>query len=274
MTMIMYSVPMDASGDTSGHRFNRVRSPLGRNYARMRDSLWFPPYTIDNPGQLINPYDSANNIEVPRAFGGTCFSMGLMLAYNQYSGNPALQTYNPSPAPLGDAGGLGRRGAQKIVLFETDGVPNNTASANLTNVGPYQSYYNIRYNSTSPGTSEFPNVGRTPDNDPTVTSEIYNLTSQLCALESASPPGYATPGKKVLVHCIGFGPVFNATSPVRNQALATLQQIQYIGGTQANPSDPLPAYKIVTGSDSDVVSNLRAAIREIFESSVTVSLIE
>ena len=81
--------------------------------------------------------------------GGTCYSMGLMLAYNQFSGNSALLNYNTSTLPAvnaNDAGGGGRKGAQKIVIFETDGDPNTSASGNFVNGGAYNSYYKVRYN--------------------------------------------------------------------------------------------------------------------------------
>ena len=45
--------------------------------------------------------------------GGTCYAMGLMLAYNQFSGNSALLNYNTSTFPAvnaNDAGGGGRVG--------------------------------------------------------------------------------------------------------------------------------------------------------------------
>jgi Flp pilus assembly protein TadG len=67
LSLIMFSTPQASANDTAGGRFNRARAPLGRNYQRMTDSLWFPPYTIDNPGTTITPYDYTNNLEVPRA---------------------------------------------------------------------------------------------------------------------------------------------------------------------------------------------------------------
>ena len=50
------SVPKSSAND-NGNRFNRVRAPLGRDYPRMLDSLWYPLSTIENPGTSINPYD-------------------------------------------------------------------------------------------------------------------------------------------------------------------------------------------------------------------------
>ena len=47
------------------------------------------------------------------------------------------------------AGGLGRKGAQKVVIFETDGLPNCQATANLVSAGTYN-YYQIRYDMNNP----------------------------------------------------------------------------------------------------------------------------
>jgi hypothetical protein len=276
VSLIMYSVPQSYANHFS-NRFNRVRAPLSRNYQRMQDSLWYPLFTIENPGTTINPYDYANNIEVPRAQGGTCFAMPLMLAYNQFSANSSLVSYNPSPAPSGDAGGLGRKGAQKIVILETDGLPNTTADASFTNAGAYNSYYNVRYNSTTPASSEFPNTQGYGDNDPAVTGPIFDICNTICSLDSASPPGYARFTKPVYIHCIGFGPVYDVGAPERAGALATLQQIQCIGSTQASPSDPMDVnqpYKIITGTQDQVTKNLQKAFTIILQGGVQVSLLQ
>ncbi|HWA97195.1 MAG TPA: hypothetical protein VG713_01825, partial [Pirellulales bacterium] len=265
----MFSVPKTNSTGTGDDRFNRVRVGLGRSYSNMIESLWYPPATIGNSSATVTPYDS-NNIEVPRATGGTCYSYALMLAYNQFSGNTTLQNYS-SGQPTGDAGGNGRKGAQKMIIFETDGAPNTTASANFTNSGPYNSYYNIRYNYSSPGGSEFPsNVNGYSDNDSTVTSQIYSLCNQLCALDSASSPGYSSTNKSVKIHCIGFGPVFDPSSSTAATAKDTLNKMQIIG----NVTDGMPSYKIIYGPESSVISNLQQAFQTIMADGVQITLIQ
>jgi hypothetical protein len=267
VSLAMFSVPCGSLND--GGRFNRVRVGLSNNYSNMQDSLWYPPATVGNANATVTPYD-ANNLEVPRAYGGTCYAMGLMQAYNQFSGNTTLVNYNTAQ-PAGDAGGNGRHGAQKIIIFETDGAPNTTASATLNNAGAYNSYYSIRYNSANPGASEFPSgISGYGDNDSTVTTQINNLCTQLCALDTASPPGYSTPSKKTLIHCIGFGPDFAAGSGSAAANTATLNQMQLIG----NVTDGMPSYKIIYGSQSTVVSGLQQAFTQILQSGVQVSLIQ
>jgi hypothetical protein len=242
---------------------------LSRDYTRMQEALWYPPSTLGNSAATARPYAS-DNLEVPRAMGGTCYSMGLMLAYNQFSANSSLVNYNPAE-PAGDAGGNGRRGAQKILIFETDGMPNTTASATLNNLGTAQSYYRIRYNSSNPSSSEFPTgVSGYSDNASTVTTQIYNLCTQLAALDTASPPGHSTNSKKALIHCIGFGPVFAPGSSTRTSAIATLNQMQIKG----NVNDGMPSYKIVYGTESQIADQLQQAFTQIMQSGVQVSLIQ
>jgi hypothetical protein len=186
VSLIMFSTPQESPGDVWS-RFNRVRVGMSRNYANIQDALWYPPATVGNPGATVSPYD-ANNVEVPRAFGGTCYSYPLMLAYNQFSGNASLVNYSGGQQP-GDAGGLGRRGAQKTIIFETDGAPNTTARAGLTSLGPYNSYYNVRYNYGNPGSSEYPtNVSSHGDLNPIVTNEILAICNQICASDGDPSP--------------------------------------------------------------------------------------
>lgn len=265
VAMTFFSVPNESAGGTG--RFNRVRVGLSRDYTSMQDSLWYPPETINNASATVRPYDS-DNLEVPRAYGGTCYAMGLMQAYNQFSGNTSLRTYNPGAA-AGDAGGNGRKGAQKIVIFETDGAPNTTAAASLNNLSANNSYYSVRYNSASPGSSEFPNCSSYNDNDSAVTSQIYNLCTQICALDTASPPGYSTPSKKAQIHCIGFGPTFAPGGAGQAAAINTLNQMQIRG----NITDGMPGYKIINGSEASVVADLQQAFTQILQSGVQISLI-
>ena len=94
----------------------------------MINSLWYPP----NSGSSdVRPWD-ANGSLTPRAHGdydsNTATSYGLMLAYNQFSGNTALQASG--------MGGFGRKGAQRLVILETDGLANASTSASTTNAAP------------------------------------------------------------------------------------------------------------------------------------------
>jgi len=259
ISLIMFSTPLTGSNDTGADRFNRVRVGLSQSYSTLTDSLWYPPATVGNPSATVSPYD-ANNLEVPRAMGGTCYSMGLMLAYNQFSGASALLNYNTSTNAAvfaNDAGGGGRKGAQKIVVFETDGAPNTTASATFVNGGAYNSYYKVRYNQNSTSTSEYPNnVNGYSDNDSTVVSQAVSLVTQLNT-------SYSTTSRPLQFHCIAFGP------QITSAGTTTLNSMQ----TAGNVTDGMPSYKIIQTADA-YVSDLQQAFAKILQDGVQVSLIQ
>jgi hypothetical protein len=279
MSLITFSYPKGSAGDTTNYygqpRFNNVRVPLGKNYPRMISSLWFPPSTINADGSnnstMITPYDTAND-DVPRAAGLTCYSIGLMLAYNQFQytslSDSTLRNWIASSGsvPEGMAGGMGRKGAQKMIIFCTDGAPNTKATAVRTAVGNPK-YYPIRYNPANPSASEYPVVTYVADNDATVRTEIYGLVDQL-------KTDFSSARKPFRLHTIGFGPVFDASNPDQTECLKTLQEMQYRGNTQTNPNTPLDGFKIVTGNDAQVINSLQTAIKTIMQGSIQIVLLE
>jgi Flp pilus assembly protein TadG len=274
MSLITFSVPRTSSSDTAG-RFNTVLTPLGTNYSLAQAALFFPISTLDalgnDLGTMITPYDTAN-IDVPRAYGGTSYSMGLMLAYNQFQYTSTSDTVlrkwiTPSSSiPEGMVGGEGRKGAQKIIIFCTDGAPNTTASATLTSSGSV-SYYPIRYNSASPSTSQYPSCSGGSDNNSTCTTQIYGVIDQLVST-------YNTPRKPFRLYTIGFGPDFLSTYSEQATNLTTLQTMQTHAGTQSSASTPLPSFQIVTGTAATMTSELTTAITKIMQGSIQVVLLQ
>ncbi|HXG11321.1 MAG TPA: pilus assembly protein TadG-related protein [Gemmataceae bacterium] len=286
VTLILFSHPKGSANDGQGRRFNRVVAPLGRDYQRMIDGLWFPPYTLDNPSANINIYDYNKNAELPRPIGGTCYAMPLMLAFNQFSINTSLRTFNPAPAPYGDAGGLGRKGAQKLIIFETDGDPNVKATKTATvSSTPHASYFPIRYNSSNPSASEYPTVSdELTANSSTVVDEIRNLCNELVADESdssglatSSKHGFGTKSKPVLIHCIAFGQLVGTTPPdtlVMMETIGNIPVEQRIGSTTAPYGTTAKPYKMITGTEDEMRDGLRNCIQRIMQSGVQVSLLE
>ena len=176
--------------------------------------------------------------------GGTCYAMGLMLAYNQFSGNSALLNYNTATLHgvlANDAGGSGRKGAQKIIIFETDGAPNTTASATFVNGGAYNSYYQVRYNQNSKSTSEYPtNVNGYNDNDPT-RGQSDRVAGQPIGRQSTAN-GYSTPSKPLHAALHRLRPADHDAA-----GLSTLNQMQTAGNVTDGPTT-LPSYKIINGT--------------------------
>jgi Flp pilus assembly protein TadG len=281
-TLVFFSWPRQSATDPM--RFNCVSCPLGTNYDYARSAILFPFSTINADGSPnyteVTPYDpdpatgqvpSANFLDTPRADGDTCFSMALMLCYNQFQvtkpSDSTLRGYvtsTPIQFPTGMAGGMGRKGAQKVIIFETDGLANCGASANLINAGSYK-YYQIRYDMNNPYSSEYPTISPSYINDPTVLNEVYSLVKQL-----ASDCG--TPRNPFRLYAIGFGPVFQG--PDAQAALSTLQTMQYYAGTQSNPNTPLSPNQIITGTDAQMSASLIAAFTDILQSGVQVALIK
>jgi Flp pilus assembly protein TadG len=293
VTIAPYSWPRTASsgvasGAGTNGRFNCVSCPLGTNYNYATASLLFPFSTIKADGTCNNtevtPYDadpangnipSANFVDIPRADGDTCFAMGLMLAYNQFAVTATTDstlrnfvTSTPITFPAsGMAGGLGRKGAQKVIIFETDGLPNTTATASLVTASAGYTYYKIRYDMNNPTGAEYPSIGNYNINDPTVTTQINNLVTQLQTT-------YSTSRNPFRLYAIGFGPVFNSGAPDRAGALTTLQNMQYYAGTQSSASTALPSNQIITGTDATMLTNMTSAYTSILQSGVQIALIK
>ncbi|MDR3638309.1 MAG: pilus assembly protein TadG-related protein [Isosphaeraceae bacterium] len=281
VTIVPYSWPRSAVNGTSG-RFNCVSCPLGTNYDYASSALLFPFSTINADGSAnnteITPYDpdpatgavpSANFVDAPRADGDTCFAMALMLSYNQFATtsptDTTLRSYassSPINFPTGMAGGMGRKGAQKVVIFETDGLANCSATASLVSNGTY-SYYKIRYNMNSPNGSEYPSINATNINDSTVLNQVYSLVQQLSST-------YSTTRNPFRLYAVGFGPVFQG--PNASSALQTLQTMQYYAGTQSSTSTPLASNQVITGTDAQMSANMIATFTAILQNGVQVAL--
>ena len=189
-----------------------------------------------------------------------------MLAYNQFSGSSTLSGLN--------AGGLGRVGAKKLVVLETDGMANVNDTAGFTNNGT-NSYYNVQPGQTvtSAAYSQAPLLQ--------VVQAICNTSAGVAgtpnsAVTNPGLPGFATPNKPVVVHTIAFGIVFQIASTVQTNSVGLLQAISQIGGTvfPTSSSDPANGYKWVTGDLNTRVQLLQQAFSKIMDDGNSVSLIQ
>lgn len=259
---------------SGGGQHNMAVIPLGRNYQGLKDSLWFPPSTVSGGKATITPYDADFN-NVPRAKGGTSPGMSLMITYNLLSSSTTnLRNYaTPSSTYRGYAGGLGRKGASRLVIFETDGAPNTRSIKSIVSSGA-NSYYPIRVKDpTTPAGSqtEFPSSGTYSD------AEVFAIVTQICALDTASTPGYSTKRKPAQVYALGFGSLFEPSNSTtaKTDALNFLQSVQYYGNVATNTTGSnFPDWQRVYGDTSTRQQRLRDAITKIMQSGVQVSLIE
>src|SRR5205085_5335071 len=160
-------------------QYTTPRVKLSRNYSTMQNALWFPFVTasktvidLSNQNNEIRPYDSSFNDTapgvLPNANGGTAPEMGFKVAYNELS---CASGFN------------GRRGAAKVVIFETDGVPNCTAAGTFD---PSGGPYNCQYTGIGPTAGD---VQSTSLNVP-CKDNARAVVRQIVALDSAN--GYST----------------------------------------------------------------------------------
>ncbi len=234
--------------------YNSARVQLGRNYAKLKNCLFFPYSLLDSLSDTnaeVRPYDSSFNStasgNIPNADGGTCPEMAFNVAYNELSSRSG---YN------------GRRGATKMVIFETDGVPNTDASQSYVNGGVYNSYYSAI------------NVGSYLGNgNSTVVTQATAAAQAIANLTTASPTGYSTTRNPARIHTIAFGELFESSSSMKTPALNFLLGIQKAGNTSSASATSIESYKIITGDYNTRIETIRQAFEHIMQSGVQVSLI-
>jgi Flp pilus assembly protein TadG len=259
VAMLFYSRPAFSGENSDVGQFTKPQVVIGRDYAGMINALWFPP----NSGSAdVRPWD-ANGLQAPRAHGDYCSntatSYGLMMAYNQFTGSSVVQGAG--------VGGFGRKGAQKLVILETDGMANVATNAGTTNGGAYQSYYNL------PPLGSVSSSGAAPDTD------AVNVATQICALDTAASPlpGFSTTRNPCLIHCVVFGAIFEPTAAgaTQSQAVALMQNISSVGHTNfpSSPSGP-DGYKWCIGTLSQRQDKLRQAFTNILDQEVGIILVK
>jgi hypothetical protein len=273
ISLIYFSTPNYYSGDSGS--WNSALVPNGQQYSTLINSLWFPAPVVNGTMSVVNCYDSTNMPLVPRAHGGTTPEMSFMIAYNQLSSSVTnLRTYaTTQPTYRGFPGGLGRKGANRMIIFETDGEPNNGANASLVSSGT-DSYYPIRMK--DPGNASDSSNVEWPSNPWYNNSNVYTVASQIVALNTANPPGFGTTTKPVQIHCIAFGFLFDPANAGTQQttALSFLQNLEYIGNVLPSASTPLESYKQIYGTYSQRIASMQQAYQTIMQSGVQVSLLQ
>jgi hypothetical protein len=109
-------------------------------------------------------------------------------------------------------------------------------------------------------------------------AELALLAQRICALDTASPPGYAKPQRPVEIHCIAFGAIFESTASGSEQgsAIAFLQTLSTLGGTTfpSSANDPDNGYKWCIGSLSDRQAKLQTAFTKILDETESIILVK
>jgi hypothetical protein len=228
-----------------------------------------------------------------------------MTIHNQFSANTALQTYSSTNGLTclpGEAGGNGRYGAQKLVIFETDGEVSTYVNdpSSVYNSGSNQtSWYNIRpaaptnSNGTVNTANElFPNV-YAPGYPSGWT--VGTPTALDTNLNGTSPNGIVTqmvndfslPSKPLLLHCLIFEtPSINFTDyrivghmmQLGNTLSTSVTDTALSTGTTGSsgfPSDHLIDSKPADGATAATVQTaLQNVFQSILQNTIQLSLVE
>ena len=258
--------------------YGYVSVALGQEWGMLKAALFYPQTMIDAPGNVFDPtkefrafnaamsYQGSSNI--PNAQGGTDPNTGLAMGYNILTAGPApLRALPPSPWANQTATRRGRRGASKIVIFETDGVPNSYSTLALVAAG-YNSYYNV-----SNATGGSPGNGAAAAINPAL-AVVDQIVAPMATITTGTS-GLSTPSSPAKVYAIGFGDLFSTPSATfQPQARAFLLNVQQHGGTSAAADTGIPPAQIITGPYQGRIDSLRTCLERIFQSGVQVTLIE
>jgi Flp pilus assembly protein TadG len=247
--------------------YNSIIVPIGQDYTSLKNSLFFPRNQLTNllsdPTAEWRPYDATNGLrninstsglqgEIPNAQSSTDPVSGLSLGFNLLSPSSFV---NSNPARRG------RRGAAKVVIFETDGIPNSTQTFTLQKLG-YDSYYKFVSSSTT---------GTAPD--AAAVAIVQQIVKPIAATNtSGTDSGMSLPNAPARVYAIGFGDIFSTSAGPT--AATFLLQIQQAGNTSAATDTSIPATQIITGPYPTRIANLRTALQNICQAGVQVTLIE
>lgn len=258
-----------------GYKF--VSVALGQEWQVLKAALFYPQTLVDN-GQAADPtkefraYDANGNYrgssDIPNAQGATDPNTGLAMGFNILSPSTAniRRTSPPSPFANPSAPRSGRRGASKIVIFETDGVPNSRTDLAFNAAG-YNSYYTVTGNGANYGNGSNESM-----------DAAYAVADQIVKpmlAGTAGDSGLSTPNSPARVYAIGFGDLFSTPSATfQPQARAFLLNLQKHGKTSGPTDTAIPASQIITGPSQTRIDSLRTCFERILQSGVQVTLVE
>jgi len=277
--MVMFAAP----------GYNDMRVSMGQDYATLKNALFYPKSLLStiktgNVQSEVRPYDSSwtsvAGDEIPNANGTTDPNTGLAYAFNLLAPSTLMPsqytTYTSAtpPQPI-----RARRGASKMVIFETDGVPNTyrglssgTKTMNPTKKG-YETFY-------AASTWSSGNVG---NGDATSMSEAVKIVNQMAKQMTTTntnglDSGLSLSNAPCKVYAVGFGDIFDPVAApgatFRPTALQFLANIASAGGTGNASATAPPDYQVITGSYDQRITRLRDCMQRIFGAGLSVTLIE
>ena len=282
MNSVLDDVKNNRPGDYAGLVFfssahNGVRVGLGQDFPALKNALFYPKslYPQVNSGidvtSEMRPYTNTSlggydDTDIPNAVGSTDPATGLAYAFNLLS---------PSSIPAAQAAGAGngRRGAQKIIIFETDGVPNYARTLTFNPRG-YNSYY------TATGGTGMTQGGTAVQNESfAVIQQIAKQMATTGTTTGSGPDsGLSLPNAPARIYPIAFGDIFDAdlspNATFRDTAFRFLAKCAEYGGTGPANATTLPDAQVITGPYQQRITRLRDCLERIFQTGVSVVLIE
>ena len=252
--------------------YKNPRVAMGQDFTPLKNALFYPKslLSVINAGDVTaeeRPYDSSWNPvagdEIPNANGSTDPNTGLAVAFNLLSPSANL------PAAYGSV--KGRRGATKLVIFETDGVPNSYSSLTFTKKG-YDSYYSSVVNGGSPGNGVEPSMSN-------AVAVVQQMVKTMSANNNTGvDSGLSLSNAPFKLYPIGFGDIFDPVAApgatFRPTALQFLANLAAAGNTGVAGASTIPAGQIITGPYATRILTMRTCLEQIFQSGVSVTLIE
>jgi hypothetical protein len=263
--------------------YNDIRVAQGQNYTGLKNALFYPKslLTAINGGNVTSeecPYNSSfssalTGDEIPNASGSTDPDTGLTYAFNLLSPSSKL------PSQYGTI--KGRMGASKLIILETDGVPNTyRGTTSSTGMVPTKYGYDTYYPTSTYCSGNIGNGNTTVMQAAyTVVQQIVKpMASQGFAQGSSADSGLSLPNAKALVYPIAFGDLFDSSlapnATFRPTALQFLANVAYYGNTGTSGATTLPSNQIIIGDYPTRIATLQTCFQQIFQSGITVALIQ
>ena len=256
-------------------QYGNIAVALGQDWTASKRALFYPLSLLNanqlgDPSREYRPYDLSMNYQgesnIPNAQSGTDPNTGLAMGFNILSPSPDVPLPPRPDTTSPTAPRNGRRGASKIVIFETDGVPNSYRTLSFVQTG-WRSYYQVTGNGANAGNGSQASIDA-------ALSVVDQIVLQM-APGTTGTSGLSSPNSPARVYAIGFGDLFSTPSATfQPTARQFLLDIQKRGGTSAATDTALPDYQIITGGYQTRIDGLRTAFERILQSGVQVTLIE
>jgi hypothetical protein len=255
---------------------------MGQDYFTLKNTLFFRPDHVaklktDPTSSIENrPYTTtfASDIaQIPSSKGSTDSNTGFAIAFNLLSNSSAL-------AATEAYGNGGRKGASKIVIYETDGKPTAHGRWQLTGTGSETRYV---WNNAIAFPPRWMNDAALPQRAQYAVEVVKNIVAPV---STTGTSGFSLPNAPARVYAIAFGDIFNGyddgtIGTEGTDALRFLLRVQQVGNTSpgtVGTADPpiarIPAEQIITGSYDVRIAKLKSALERIAQSGVQVTLVE